>query len=396
MPDFVPSRFLICGKINLFAISPEPQLTFAVQKTTESTPNQIIRQKIIDPNHFCIFLPQGLYTSWIESVPEKFFLPENSQLQVPEGTGFTFKEFTGSITGSVTCKVANCDGTKVQVSSQRSGHLIQEITLAEGQREFKFGNLASGIFSLKVIGEKFCWKDEVIENIQLKNSDVENIAFVQTGIPLEIESTHSTKVDVIGKNNTLVKQMTLKKNQPEKICLSDPTTSPDSYTVKPSGCHEFALPIYPFTVGTKINLVAKRHQYSFKIISPGNIPDLKLIKNDKSYLIDELKNADVGIQVKENAKDGKVFEYEVSFMEAAKVPVYWEVFSFEYIFEPNQFKIDTGDDCQQGLARVVAQKSHVIRGKLTPPKGTLKIKFRFENYYVGFINDVSLIINPFH
>lgn len=369
LPDFVPSRFLICGKINVFPTSSEPQLTFAVQKAGDNNPNQITRQKIIDPNHFCIFLPEGTYTAWIESVPEKYFIPEKFQLQVPSGSGFNFKEFTGSVKGTVTCKISDCDGVKVQVSSSRNGHLMQEMTLTKGQRDFKFENLASGMFSLKIVGERFCWKQETVENVQLKNSDVENIAFIQTGIPMEIESSHETKVDVIGKSGAVVKQLTVKRNQAEKICLGEPATAPDSYTVKPSGCHEFEKTTYPFTVGTKINLVAKRHQYSWKILSPGKISDLKLTRNGDSFLVEDLKKSDAENKVKETVKDTNNVEYEVTFFEAAKVPIEWQVFSYGFIFEPSEFRIDTADDCKSGITRVIAKKSHVIKGTLVPPVG---------------------------
>lgn len=334
----------------------------------------MIRQKIVDANNFCVFLPDGLYNAWIESIPEKFFIPEKLQLQVPTASEFSFTEFMGSIKGSVSCKLSNCAGVKVQVSNQQSGHIIQEIILSKDQKEFKFDNLASGIFVIRIIGEKFCWKDEVIENIHLKSANVENIVFTQTGIPLEIESTHDTKVEIVGKNKAMMQQLDLKRNVAKKICLSDPDSPPDSYTIKPdpSGCHEFEKNVYPFVLGKKVQMVAKRHKYSWKIVSSGKITDLKLTKNGQSFTLDDLQKTDTGIKVTET-KEGNGITYDISFFEIPKTIVDWQIFSYGYIFEPNDFTIDTTSDCKFGITRVVAKKSHVIKGKLTPPIGELLI-----------------------
>ncbi|CAL8114222.1 unnamed protein product [Orchesella dallaii] len=366
LPDFVPTRFLTCGKINIFSSSSEPQLTFTVQTSSNTNSIEVIRQKIIDPNHFCVFLPQGVYFASIESIPEKYFIPEKLQLIVPSGDGFTFKEFTGSISGLVSCSLTSCDGIKIQVASKNNGYLIQEITLTKGDRKFKFDNLPSGVFTLKVIGEKFCWKEENIDNVQLKNSDVENIVFTQTGVPLVIESTHKTKVHVVGKNKASAQDLDLERNVAKRICLSDSASPSESYTITPTGCHEFEKAVYPFTVGKVISLVAKRHQYSWKILSSGKITDLKLTRNGQSFTMDQLQKSDVGISIAENPRDGGVVEYEVMFMDAAKVRVDWQVFSYGYIFEPNDFTIETSDDCQREMTRVIAKKSHVIKGKLSP------------------------------
>jgi len=322
----------------------------------------------------CVYLPEGKYTVQVESVPEKYFLPEKSQISVPAtGTGFAFKEFTGSIGGSVTCQFASCDGIKIRVENSQSGTLIQEKLLINGERKFKFENLESGLFKLVIIGEKFCWNKEFIDNVQLKNANVENLSFIQTGVPLEIESTHSTTVEISGKSKASNKQLKLEANKVEKICLTDPDSPPESYQIVPVGCTEFDRTSYPLKIGQRIQLVARKHRHSWNILSSKEILDLKITRNGESYTIDEVaNNKEKHFQISKSVEGkDKIINYEIASLEEPGSTVEWQAFSYGFIFEPNTFTIDALNSCQDNLFQVVAKQSHVIKGKFVPPLGTL-------------------------
>jgi hypothetical protein len=379
IPDFVPDRFQICGTIGTSSKSASvAQFTLAFQNVGTAQ-SQIIREKITDPNHSCVFLPEGKYNAWVESVPEKYFLPEKSQFQVPAtGSGFTFREFTGSVSGSVTCQFASCDGVKVRVENSQNGDFVQEKLLTNGERKFKFENLESGLFRLKIDGEKFCWKDETIDNVRLKNANVENIGFIQTGVPLEIRSSHRTDVEVTGKTKAASKKLNLEANKIEKICLTDPESPPESYQIVPVGCHEFEKSSYPLKIGQRIELVAIKHRHSWNILSPYEITDLKLTRNGESFTIDQVLNKRDSIVRVTKSVEGKdkPVNYEISSMEEPGSTVEWQAFSYGFIFEPNSFTIDSLNECHDKLLQVVAKQSHVIKGKFTPPLGKISWSLR--------------------
>lgn len=193
--------------------------------------------------------------------------------------------------------------------------------------------------------------------------------FVQTGVPLEIQSSHTTLIKITGQTATATKMLKLEGGVAQKICLTDPNSPPESYKITPEGCHEFKNKVYSFTPGKKLELEAKKHQHSWNIIAPSKIQDLKVTKNGLSFLMEEAqKNLEAGIKILEKVTSGGV-TYEIQSMEEPSQTVKWQVFSYGFIFEPSAFSIDTLNECRENLLKVVAKQSHVIKGKLMPPLG---------------------------
>jgi hypothetical protein len=144
IPDFVPSKFEQCGSISVKSKS-SPDLTLAFQRTGS---DEVILEKVTgNPNQACVYLPEGSFTGWVNSKPQKFFVPLKQALQVPSGTRFNFQEFSGSISGLVSCKFSSCEGVKIRVESGKT--LIQEKILASDGK-FVFDNLESGVYRINV------------------------------------------------------------------------------------------------------------------------------------------------------------------------------------------------------------------------------------------------------
>lgn len=115
-----------------------------LQKTGSS---EVVREKVSDLRNACVYLPQGTFSVWLESNPEKYFIPDKSTIQIPSGSRFNFQEFSGSISGSVKCQFGPCNGIRVQVEA--SGNLLQEKAVGPDGK-FSFEDLESGIYKLKV------------------------------------------------------------------------------------------------------------------------------------------------------------------------------------------------------------------------------------------------------
>lgn len=210
-------------------------------------------------------------------------------------------------------------------------------------------------------GSLLCWKSDTID-VTLKNSNVDGLSFVQTGIPLEVSSTHSTTVKVVGKSS--VQKIELKGSVPEKICLSDPNSSPESYKIIPEGCHGFVQTEYAFTPGQRLELRAVKHQHTWKINAPSAVSDLKVTRNGETF---EIGTASSEVRIVQ-LSPGK---YQISSMEEPDSSPEWQVFSYGFIFEPSSFRINTLPECSDDLLEVTAKQSHVIKGKFIPAIGTV-------------------------
>jgi hypothetical protein len=214
-----------------------------------------------------------------------------------------------------------------------------------------------------------------VEKVELKNANVDNIQFTQTGLPLEIKSSHATSVKISGKTPAANQVLQLVAGVSQKICLSDPNSPPESYKIIPEGCHNFEQKEYSFRPGERMELVAKRHSHSWIINAPSEIPDLKVTRNGESFGIEDVN---VVKEVKGKRKDDP-WKYEVTTLEEPGHVGQWQVFSYGFIFEPTTFTIEAESDCRQNLIQVLAKKSHVLKGKFSPPLGNHYF------YFVGYL-----------
>ena len=75
-----------------------------------------------------------------------------------------------------------------------TGLVVNEVTGSP----FVFSNLDSGMYSLTIMGSagSYCWKEMEQENVHLKNENVKNLVFQQTGYFLRIRSSHKTQVEI--------------------------------------------------------------------------------------------------------------------------------------------------------------------------------------------------------
>jgi hypothetical protein len=319
---------------------------------------KVYNERASDPSRVCLYLPAGKFNARVESRPEKVFLPETLVLEVPSAKEFTFREFTGLISGKVNCplvKDSKCD-VSVQLRSKISGEVLSEQQSKGGA--FQFRDLGSGEYTLEVIHPTFCWKSNTLD-VKLKSSNIENLEFQQTGFSLTISSTHDTEVKLSTSQKKLIEKFHIKRSQPKSLCLKEAS---DAFLIEPIGCHVFEQNVYTFKPGKDgqnlIELIARAHEYSGVIETNARVTDLQVKRNgellDSTLTVTETKG---------------MFLHEVKFTSEAGKGTTLQFFSYGFIFEPNVYNFETGTDCEYNIFRITGQKSHVIKGTLTPALG---------------------------
>jgi len=368
LPDFLPSKFEFCGTIKMVRESAPAQLELNFQKVDGKKESQ--RERVSGSTGLCYFLSAGKYTVKVESQPEKFFVPESQVIQVPSGTGFAFKEFSGSIGGRVRCPLlptGKCE-TRIQLVSKITGEVAAEEETKGGL--FKFNNLESGEYKLAVMGTNYCWKEQEIST-KLRNTNVEDIEFVQTGFTLSLTSSHSTKVTISSKQKPkkALEEVQLLKLETKGLCLKE--YSGEGYEIVPSSCHTFEQSVYSVkleTAGpTKLQLTAIAHEFSGIIQTNAPLTGLQVKKNDD--VLDIGKTLEL---LKGEKNDGSQ-SYALKVVAKPGESVTLHFFSYDFIFKPNSINFVAGDACQSEVFQVVAQKSHVITGKILPSLGNVKV-----------------------
>lgn len=349
----------------------------------ETDTDKILHSVFLEDGKFCLYLPSGQYRFKIDSqFPELRFLPKVLNLKVnkPE-LDLAFEQFTASILGQVELsnKVSVSDGQLLVVLSRVEEPQLPLATanlelIKNNQFQFKFANVMPGDYVISLSGELaslFCWDKETI-SIKIIDSNIDNVAFAQKGVFLQISLSHFTNLTIqspSGKKTTIDKS-SIGAERIVRKCVSEL----GKYQISAQGCHKFSdneqeTFLFDTTsmAGQMLTLTAIKHRVTAYIKSASNLSGLYVRITVRSLAEQRENIIALSDYVQIESPNGKpLYKYALSFYERPMVDIRLEPVSEQLLFKPAFFEFQLKDDCYQNAVTFQGRFGLFINGQITP------------------------------
>ena len=245
VPDAVVSQVDICGKISI----PHPPAGVsgsAKRKVKLSTPEGTFDSQTVSDQHgaFCFQVPaqSSAHTVSIFPIITSFEKEAGLLLSSFETTlaidtvpifNVHFVQALLTIRGRVKCISEPCDQrVSVQLTPVAGGESITTglaPTAAQaGQASFEFPLLVPGKYIIKMEKPEWCWQKDQFE-VELTDSIVDSIEFVQSGYNLRVQSSHDVTLQyqlpttsTHASKSQQPQAMTVKHDSIQVVCLATP------------------------------------------------------------------------------------------------------------------------------------------------------------------------------
>ena len=234
LPDLVADRVQVCGKIDvdkseMEKYSGEKRIVMIKSKQEYS------EQKMQANNEgvFCTEVKMGEYTvtpiiNLDESSYELHLTPESFNIKVDCDpiNDLKFTQIKVSISGEV--KLLEKDESQ-KITVALKGKNVPEKTAKVKNGKFELTSILPGKYEISIDKPDFCWKESII-NIDIKNHDIKNINFIQTGYALQYYSEKDINVQITGETSAIHLS-----SGDNSYCLK----SKGIYEITPIGCYKF-------------------------------------------------------------------------------------------------------------------------------------------------------------
>ncbi|XP_019619282.1 PREDICTED: LOW QUALITY PROTEIN: nodal modulator 1-like, partial [Branchiostoma belcheri] len=416
--DIVASQFAVCGRVEVVALpdgfSRDRAWALELESTTTGAVNKASTQQ---DGSFCFMAPRGSYTltvmlsaadqkAGLQLSPPSHAVTVTSQPQMD----ILFTQFQAVVSGSVQC-IESC--SSVTLSLQRAdqgGSLVHtQPEPSEGKTvTFSFNNVLPGKYTVTVQQEQWCWKEASL-TVDIANSDIQGLVFVQTGFMLKCSLSHDISLhfsqDGNGRN---VGSFDLKRGI-NKFCLAQPGV----YHLAPKSCHQFESEVYTYNTSSPVvlTLTADHHLVTGTVVTPDRSDDLLVTIStlpdggsvqvtpeqtnppppDKDMDSPEKSSEDKDKGGKSEGKKSKdkkkpkdtpappaehqgPYTYQFSYWATTGEQIILKPSADQLLFTPGSTKLTvTGDSCPAGKASFTGERGMFVTGSVHPAQAGVHI-----------------------
>ncbi|XP_066273617.1 BOS complex subunit NOMO1-like [Branchiostoma lanceolatum] len=414
--DIVASQFAVCGRVEVVALpdgfNRNRSWALELESTTTGSVDKGATQK---DGSFCFMAPRGSYTltvmlsaadqkAGLQLSPPSHSVTVTSQPQMD----ILFTQFQAVVSGSVQC-IESC--SSVTLSLQRAdqgGSLVHtQPEPSDGKTvSFSFNNVLPGKYTVTVHQEQWCWKEASL-TVNIANSDIQGLVFVQTGFMLKCSLSHDISLhfsqDGNGRN---VGSFDLKRGI-NKFCLAQPGV----YHLTPKSCHQFESEVYTYNTSNPVvlTLTADHHLVTGTVVTPGKSDDLQVtistLPDGGSVQVTpeqilppppdkDSDSSEKSSEDKEGKSEGKKekdkkkpketpappaeykgpYTYEFSYWATSGEQIILKPSADQLLFTPGSTKLTvTGDSCPAGKASFTGERGMFVTGSVHPAQAGVHI-----------------------
>ncbi|XP_061181394.1 BOS complex subunit NOMO1-like [Saccostrea echinata] len=316
---------------------------------------------------FCSQVKPGKYIVKVHLTDEETkaglqLVPSEKEITVQNAPvlDIVFSQFRAKLSGSIKC-LEKCGGMEVSLSPVSRSDNKQITQAKEGAKGtvFQFENILPGKYKVTLLHDTWCWKDKTLE-IEVKNSDVINVDFTQTGYILKctisheiiLHFEHNKKAGSVGSFN-------LNKGT-NRFCLAQPGV----YKLRPDSCHKFEKEEYIYDTGNPelLALTAVSHLVEGSVTAEEKVNDIQIdISSSKDGEVVTLGP----LTVKEENKGS--FIYKFQHWARSNEKMLFTVKSKELLFSPSSVEVTVvGDTCPGEAVKFVGKRGIFITGSIKP------------------------------
>ena len=359
----VPARYRLSGNVDRSSMP--SSLEIKVKFVSETDSNNVGSVIVSEKGTFSIYLPSGRYVVSVELKADQKgfgFAPVQRAVDVVEGpiTGINFQPIKADVGGSVAFfGPSTSSSLEVALSSDSGTDLQKQVVKADGT--FLFSGILPGKYTVSVLDSgNRCWSQPVQE--LTVSSDVKDIQFKQLGHYVEVESAHSTLLQMV--SNKGDRQEAVLTRGTNTICIENSGKSDDVVTFSTKGCETFEVTPSswsPSLKQEKVVLKPTRYQVSGRIASKVQVSNLQLVaKSEQRQVKLTTKRDDRGYSFSFDAFPGE----DVSFVPQSE----------EFLFDPETVHVFVDHACHLEAVQFEAVSGFFLRGQIVPPVEGVLVK----------------------
>lgn len=394
LADIKPSSYNLCGQVKIDELPPDclqMQKRKIILTPAQGKKTEAISATTDTDGLFCFQVQPGTYHIQPVVLPQEHssglvLKPEEHFVQVinEPRLGLTFVQFLATLSGAVKCLDGSCGSLTVSLTSQRlSSKIIAKVKDGPAGGSFSFSKILPGKYKAVILQDSWCWKNKSLE-VEIKDSDVDNLKFIQTGYVLKCSLSHNISLrfalegrsEVVGSFN-LTKGVNI-------FCLNEPGV----YTLTPKSCHRFEQDSYKYNTSTPalLSFTATEHLLSIIVRASQPTNDLKIrirrIKANTEEILEPMYNTEKKkkhhVNDSENQAGAKEDNenqnlYELSYWAKKDEQLEVTPVSSKLLFYPPVKTVTVKDDCPGGVAKFDGQVGVFIDGQIDPPLENVRV-----------------------
>ncbi|KAK3103627.1 hypothetical protein FSP39_020627 [Pinctada imbricata] len=385
LPDIVATGFSMCGKIKIDKV-PEGLKHSPVQRRIivypEGKSSNASSVSTDADGAFCTRVSTGKYIIKVHLTEEESkaglqLVPDEKVVTVQTGPvlDIVFTQFRAKLSGGIIC-LEKCGEMEVSLDTIGRSDQKQITKVKEGPRGtiYQFDNVMPGKYKVTLLHDTWCWKEKSVE-VEVSNSDIASVDFLQTGYILKCSISHEIKLHFAHeKKEGTVGSFDLNKGT-NRFCLAQPGV----YKLRPDSCHKFEKEEYTYDTSNPelLTLTAIQHLVEGIVSTEENVNDITVhIKQSGSESPEVLGPLTAVTQDNKDSKEKSKgsFIYRFSYWARTGENLEFQAKSKELLFSPDNFELSVhGDSCVGEAVKFVGKRGVFIMGEISPPISGVKV-----------------------
>jgi hypothetical protein len=232
VPDMRVKTYAVCGQVKSVPAAPHEVVIGSSKTSTDET------------GRYCIQVPPGVHTvtptlTQYESRKGVHLSPQSRSITVTDAPVLNadFVQARLTLSGTIKC-VADCAGVTVVLQAAQRQQEPASVEVGKSSH-FVFKDVYPGQYKVSVRREGWCW-EQASQDITLELTDVENVAFVQSGFVFQTETSHAAALKVT-LGSQFDKSFEVQQGA-NRFCLPYAGV----YRIQPVSCFRFSKDVYSF------------------------------------------------------------------------------------------------------------------------------------------------------